>query len=99
MDLIWLVPPQANESHVRSEKMGHEFLNGCIHLLSGKEVLITSLGARLKTDFEQRLFEATINNLFDAYNPLRFNNFAYATRELVRHILTRIAPDKGVLGL
>lgn len=76
--------------------MAQEFLNGCIRLLSGKEALIGALQAKLETNFEQRLFEAAINNLLDAYNPLRFNNFAYATRELVRHILTRLAPDDEV---
>lgn len=78
--------------------MEHIFLNGCIRLLSDKESLITNLEARLQTDFEKKLFEAAINNLLDAYNPLRFNNFAYATRELVRHILSRLAPDSEVLA-
>jgi hypothetical protein len=76
--------------------MEHEFLRGCVRLLSGKEDLIDSLNARLETEFERRLFEAAVNNLLDAYNPLRFNNFAYATRELVRHILSRLAPDPEV---
>jgi len=77
--------------------MEHKFLNGCIRLLSGKEALISVLEAKLATEFEKKLFEAAINNLLDAYNPLRFNNFAYATRELVRHILFRLAPDTEVL--
>lgn len=78
--------------------MEHQFLNGCIRLLSGKEALISALEAKLATEFEKKLFEAAINNLLDAYNPLRFNNFAYATRELVRHILFRLAPDAEVLA-
>ena len=77
--------------------MEHQFLNGCIRLLSGKETLISALEAKLTTEFEKKLFEAAINNLLDAYNPLRFNNYAYATRELVRHILFRLAPDAEVL--
>jgi len=67
-------------------------------LLSGKETLICALDAKLATKFEKKLFEAAINNLLDAYNPLRFNNFAYATRELVRHILFRLSPDAEVLA-
>lgn len=78
--------------------MEHQFLNGCIRLLSGKETLISALEAKLATEFEKKLFEAAVNNLLDAYNPLRFNNFAYATRELVRHILFRLAPDAEVLA-
>ncbi|SMF95694.1 hypothetical protein SAMN02949497_3068 [Methylomagnum ishizawai] len=78
--------------------MENKFLNGCIRLLSGKESLISTLEAKLATEFEKRLFEAAISNLLDAYNPLRFNNFAYATRELVRHILQRLAPDAEVLN-
>lgn len=78
--------------------MEHQFLNGCIRLLSDKKALISTLEAKLATEFEKKLFEAAINNLLDAYNPLRFNNFAYATRELVRHILFRLAPDAEVLA-
>ena len=57
----------------------------------------TEIKKQLKEDFEKRLFDAALNNLKDANNPLRFNNFAYATRELVRHILVRLAPDKEIL--
>jgi len=78
--------------------MTREFLRGCIPLLSGKQELITSLQTNLGTEFERSLFEAGINNLLDAYNPLRFNNFAYATRELVREILSRLAPKAEVLA-
>jgi len=76
--------------------MEHDFLRGCVRLLAGKEELIGTLNAKLATTFERKLFEAAINNLLDAYNPLRFNNYAYATRELVRHILSRLAPDTEV---
>ncbi len=51
----------------------------------------------LKDGFEKQLFEAALSNLRDTENPLRFNNFAYATRELVRHILIRIAPDEELV--
>lgn len=48
------------------------------------------------TEFERRLFDAALANQADAANPLRFNNFAYAVRELTRHVLSRLAPDEKV---
>jgi len=50
----------------------------------------------LKTEFENTLFEATLNNLRDTNNPLRLNNFAFSARELTRHFLDRLAPDEEV---
>lgn len=47
--------------------------------------------------FELDLYEAAVRNLTDEENKLRFNNFAYAIRELSRHILHRLAPDSEVL--
>ena len=54
------------------------------------------VAAELVTEFERKLFESAVRNLQDAGNPLRFNNFAYAMRELVRHVLSRLAPDDEV---
>ena len=51
----------------------------------------------LEKGFETNLFEAAIRNLEDKTNPLRFNNFAYAVREAVRHVLKRLAPDADVV--
>jgi hypothetical protein len=51
----------------------------------------------LASDFERELFNGAMTSLGDVGNPLRFNNFAYATRELVRHILHRLAPDASVV--
>jgi len=53
---------------------------------------------RLSSDFEHDLFNAALYNLNDVHNKLRFNNFAYSLRELTRHILARLAPDKNVLN-
>lgn len=53
---------------------------------------------RLSGDFEHDLFDAALYNLNDVHNKLRFNNFAYSLRELTRHILARLAPDKNVLN-
>lgn len=46
--------------------------------------------------FELRLYKAALRNLDDKENNLRFNNFAYAMRELSRHFLKRLAPDHEV---
>ena len=51
----------------------------------------------LADGFERNLFEAALQNLNDANNPLRFNNFAYAARELARHVLHRLGPDSQIL--
>jgi hypothetical protein len=48
------------------------------------------------SDFERNLYEAAVRNLADVDNKLRFNNFAYAMRELSRHFLHRLAPDEEV---
>ncbi|MGB4074538.1 hypothetical protein [Pseudomonas sp.] len=50
----------------------------------------------LAQGFERELFTAALNNLADSSNPLRLNNFAYAMRELTRHVLHRLAPDESV---
>jgi len=53
---------------------------------------------QLVSEFEERLFDAALQNLDDIDSPLRFNNFAYAIREFIRHILKRLAPDESVLN-
>src|SRR5690606_23073216 len=50
----------------------------------------------LELGFERPLFEAAIANLQTEDSPLQFNNFAYAMREVVRHVLGRLAPDAEV---
>ncbi|NKC17653.1 hypothetical protein CWC29_002140 [Pseudoalteromonas sp. S4498] len=42
--------------------------------------------------FEKELLDSAFANLLTP-NPLRLNNFAYALRELTRHVLHRLAPD------
>ncbi|POY36268.1 hypothetical protein C3K47_10965 [Solitalea longa] len=39
-----------------------------------------------------------MDNLLDKGNKLRFNNFAYGIRELSRHILHNLSPDKEVIN-
>lgn len=47
--------------------------------------------------FEQNLLKASLDNLNQEKNPLRFNNFTYSLRELVRHVLARLSPDANIL--
>ncbi|MGE6468089.1 hypothetical protein [Serratia proteamaculans] len=50
----------------------------------------------LETEFEHELFHACLRNYCSHGNPLRFNNFAYVIRELINHVLERLAPDERV---
>ncbi len=63
-----------------------------------REYLTKGIIERLSGDFEHNLFEASLHNLDDSSNKLRFNNFAYSIRELTRHILARLAPDQNVIN-
>ncbi len=45
------------------------------------------IGKLVSTLFEKELAHASIDNLFEVKNKLRFNNFAYSMRELSRHVL------------
>jgi hypothetical protein len=50
----------------------------------------------LHVGFERDCYDSAMRNLADEENKLRFNNFAYAMRELVRNVLERLAPDESV---
>ncbi|MCG9655163.1 hypothetical protein [Vibrio vulnificus] len=62
------------------------------HLEEEYKPLIESL---LSEGFERDLLEAAFINL-NTPNALRFNNFAYAMRELLRHVLHRLAPKEAL---
>lgn len=62
-----------------------------------KEELIKAVLSNLSLPFERDLFHASIQNITHSDSPIRFNNFAYAIRELTRHVLKRLAPDENVL--
>src|SRR5690242_17209192 len=65
---------------------------------SAREVeLFEEFKNSLETEFEKKLFQAALNNLKDKENEIRFNNFAYSVRELMRHILERRAPNDQVI--
>jgi hypothetical protein len=59
--------------------------------------LLERIESILDTQFEKDLFHASIENITHSDSPIRFNNFAYAVRELTRHVLSRLAPDDEVL--
>jgi len=50
----------------------------------------------LAEGFERELYASSLQNLNDLDNKLRLNNFAYGMRELMRHVLNRLAPDHSV---
>ncbi|MCK9292027.1 MAG: hypothetical protein WCR58_09990 [Bacteroidales bacterium] len=52
----------------------------------------------LKTDFEKQLFEASLKNLKDKNNVLRYHNFCYSIRELSRHFLNSLSPEEFILN-
>ena len=56
----------------------------------------TELEKFFEDGFERKLFQACLANLNARGNPLRFNNFAYSIRELIRHTLARLAPTGNV---
>ena len=56
-----------------------------------------TLATFLQAGFEQDLHASAFQNLADLNNKLRFNNFAYAIRELMRHVLNRLAPTESVI--
>jgi hypothetical protein len=50
----------------------------------------------LETDFEKKLFVASLRNYASHGNPLRFHNFAFSMRELVLKVIERRAPARKV---
>jgi hypothetical protein len=62
-----------------------------------RDDLIQIVRSNLAISFERDLFIASIENITKSNSPIRFNNFAYAIRELTRHVLARLAPDDEIL--
>jgi hypothetical protein len=58
---------------------------------------IKELKELISNEFENKLLISAFKNLEYSENTLRFNNFAYSIRELSRHILYSLAPNKEVL--
>lgn len=59
---------------------------------------INKIKNKLRDEFQVELFEASIQNLVDKTNKLRYNNFAYSIRELSRHFLNSLSPDEKVMA-
>jgi hypothetical protein len=54
------------------------------------------LNALLSVEFHKKLLAASLKNLEETSNPLSFNNFCSGFRELVRHVLSDLAPDAEI---
>lgn len=66
------------------------------HLVSG--VSSIKILDHLGEGFERELFLASLNNLSDKGNPVRFNNFAYCMREIITLILAKYSSDEDVIN-
>ncbi|VAW26592.1 hypothetical protein MNBD_BACTEROID06-465 [hydrothermal vent metagenome] len=51
----------------------------------------------LISEFQRNLLQASLDNINNSSNKLRFNNFAYSMRELSRHLLHSLSSDQDVL--
>jgi len=58
--------------------------------------LAVTLKENLPSEFHIELLDAALKNLFHQKNKLRFNNFSYTIRELMRHVFSYYAPDDKV---
>ena len=65
------------------------------HLINNQDSI--KISEHLLIGFEKDLFLASLNNLSDKGNPLRFNNFAYCMREILTLILARYSSDEDIL--
>lgn len=54
------------------------------------------ISSHLDPGFEQSLFLASLENLSDIGNPVRFNNFAYCMREIISIILAKYSDDEDI---
>ncbi|EPE2980218.1 hypothetical protein ACSHNB_004037 [Escherichia coli] len=53
--------------------------------------------SHLEADFEKELFTACLRNYASHGNPLRFHNFAFSIRELIKHIIEKKSPNDKLL--
>lgn len=61
-----------------------------------KHKFVSEFIDHLDDEFEKTLFVAALRNYCSHGNPIRFNNFAFAMRELLQHVLDRKAPEDKV---
>ena len=57
---------------------------------------VDALRSELGVEFHKKLLAASLKSLEDTTNPLSFNNFCTGFRELVRHVLSDLAPDAEI---
>ncbi|EFF1838568.1 hypothetical protein MTR54_20025 [Escherichia coli] len=53
--------------------------------------------SHLEADFEKELFTACLRNYASHGNPLRFHNFAFSIRELIKNIIEKKSPNDKLL--
>ncbi|ELO1923234.1 hypothetical protein QWO05_003374 [Escherichia coli] len=58
---------------------------------------VSDFMSHLETDFEKELFTACLRNYASHGNPLRFHNFAFSIRELIKHIIEKKSPNDKLL--
>lgn len=88
---------------VQQRKQNREFRQEKFHRTAIYKHLIRNTNSvrileYLASGFEQELFLASLNNLSDKGNPLRFNNFAYCMREIITLILAKYSSDEDILN-
>jgi Predicted pPIWI-associating nuclease len=59
---------------------------------------ISSIEKHLTTEFEKKLFAASVSYLSKLDDPLRLNSFSYSMRELYEHILSRLSPRDQIIN-
>jgi len=57
---------------------------------------VVELSLRLDDEFEAKLLKSALRNFCEYGNPIRFNNLAFALRELILIIVARLAPIESV---
>lgn len=57
---------------------------------------VNNLNAQLRVEFHKNLLAASLKSLDEITNPLSFNNYCAGFRELVRHVLSDLAPDNEI---
>ncbi|MAD03715.1 MAG: hypothetical protein CMK65_08860 [Pseudoalteromonas sp.] len=88
---------------VQQRKQNKAFRQDKFHRTAIYKHLISSANSvkiqeHLGSGFERELFLASLNNLSDKGNPLRFNNFAYCMREIITLILAKYSSDEDILN-
>lgn len=57
---------------------------------------VNNLNSQLSVEFHKKLLAASLKSLDEITNPLSFNNYCAGFRELVRHVLSDLAPDNEI---